>query len=162
MLFRSIDLVERYLEIEQVRFSDRLRVDIDVDPAVTEVPVPYLLLQPLVENAVRHGIAPHAEAGAVRVTAATVPGNGTDQIELTVADSGPGFPTTDPEVLGEDDGVGLSNTRRRLQTLYGNRHTFELGTAAEGGARVTLRVPTDPDATTLTGEERAPAAAPPE
>jgi signal transduction histidine kinase len=161
-LREEIDLVERYLEIEQVRFSDRLRVDIDVDPAVTEVPVPYLLLQPLVENAVRHGIAPHAEAGAVRVTAAHVPGNGTDQIELTVADSGPGFPSTDPEVLGEDDGVGLSNTRRRLQTLYGNRHTFELGTAAEGGARVTLRVPTDPDATALTGEERAPATMSPE
>jgi signal transduction histidine kinase len=154
-LREEIDLVERYLEIEQVRFSDRLRVDIDVDPAVTEVPVPYLLLQPLVENAVRHGIAPHAEAGAVRVTAAPVPGDGGDQIELTVADSGPGFPSTDPEVLGEDDGVGLSNTRRRLETLYGERHTFELGTAAEGGARVTLRVPTNPDATALTIDEAA-------
>jgi signal transduction histidine kinase len=156
-LREEIDLVERYLEIEQVRFSDRLRVEIDVDPAASEVPVPYLLLQPLVENAVRHGIAPHAEAGAVRVTAAPVPGGGGDQIELTVADSGPGFPSTDPEVLGEDDGVGLSNTRRRLQTLYGDRHTFELGTAAEGGARVTLRLPMHPDATALEAAEASPA-----
>jgi signal transduction histidine kinase len=156
-LREEIDLVERYLEIEEVRFGDRLQAEIDVDPAASEVPVPYLLLQPLVENAVRHGIAPHAEAGVVRVTAAPVPGDGPDRIELTVADSGPGFPTTDPEALGADDGVGLSNTRRRLATLYGDRQTFDLGTAAEGGARVTIRIPTDPDETALDTEEIAPA-----
>jgi LytS/YehU family sensor histidine kinase len=98
-----------------------------------------------VENAVRHGIAPHADAGVVRVTAAPV---GADRMELTVADSGPGFSSLDPEVLSDDDGVGLSNTRRRLQTLYGEQHTFELGTAAEGGARVTVRLPLDPDTET--------------
>jgi signal transduction histidine kinase len=160
-LREEIDLVERYLEIEQVRFGERLRVEIEVDPATSEVPVPYLLLQPLVENAVRHGIAPHAEAGVVRVTAAPVPGDDADQIELTVADSGPGLPSTDPEVLGEDDGVGLSNTRRRLATLYGDQHAFELGVAAEGGARVTIRLPAHPDATALEVAE-APAAPTPE
>jgi two-component system LytT family sensor kinase len=151
-LREEIDLVERYLEIEQVRFGERLQVEIDVDPAASEVPVPYLLLQPLVENAVRHGIAPHADAGVVRVTAAPVPDEGSDQIELTVADSGPGFPNADPEAVTEDDGVGLSNTMRRLDTLYGDHHTFELGAAAEGGARVTIRVPTDPDATAFDAE----------
>jgi signal transduction histidine kinase len=159
-LREEIDLLERYLEIEQVRFGDRLQVEIDVDAATTEVPVPYLLLQPLVENAVRHGIAPHAEAGVVRVTAAPVPGGETDQIELTVADSGPGFASTDPADVADEDGVGLSNTMRRLDTLYGDRHTFEIGTAAEGGARVTIRVPTDPDATALEMEEPTAVPAP--
>jgi signal transduction histidine kinase len=161
-LREEIDLVERYLEIEQVRFSDRLQVEIDVDPAASEVPVPYLLLQPLVENAVRHGIAPHAEAGAVRVTVASVPGDGADQIEITVADSGPGFDDTDPEAVAHDDGVGLSNTMRRLQTLYGDRHAFELGTAAEGGARITMRLPTNPDATAVDVEEEPTAVPAPE
>jgi len=143
-LREEIDLLERYLEIEQTRFGDRLRVEIDVDPAVSEAPVPYLILQPLVENAVRHGIAPHAEAGVVRVAAAPAGPNG-NQVELVVADSGPGFPTLDPDDLTDDDSVGLSNTRRRLDTLYGARHSFELGGAAEGGARVTLRLPRDLD-----------------
>lgn len=156
-LREEIDLVERYLEIEQVRFGERLQVEIDVDPATSEVPVPYLLLQPLVENAVRHGIAPHAEAGIVRVTAAPVPGGEAEQVELTVADSGPGFPADDPEVVADEDGVGLSNTMRRLDTLYGDRHAFAVGTAAEGGARVTIRLPTDPNATALETAEPATA-----
>jgi signal transduction histidine kinase len=161
-LREEIDLVERYLEIEQVRFGERLQVEIDVDPAASEVPVPYLLLQPLVENAVRHGIAPHAEAGLVRVTAASSPGEGGDHVELTVADSGPGFPSENPDEVTDDDGVGLSNTMRRLDTLYGDHHTFELGTAAEGGARVTIRVPTDPGATAFDVEEEPTAVPAPE
>jgi signal transduction histidine kinase len=145
-LREEMDLVERYLEIEKIRFGERLRVETDVSPDVSEVPVPYLLLQPLVENAVRHGVAPHADGGVVRVSAAPVPGTDGEQIELTVADSGPGFSTTDVDVRTDDGGVGLSNTRRRLETLYGDRHAFEIGTAAEGGARVTIRLPVDPDA----------------
>ncbi len=152
-LQEELDLVERYLEIEQVRFGERLQVEIDAEPAASEVPVPYLLLQPLVENAVRHGIGPHAEAGVVRVSADLVPGPDADQVELTVADSGPGFPADDPDAVTEDDGVGLSNTMRRLETLYGERHAFELGTAAEGGARITIRIPMDPDATAFDVEE---------
>jgi signal transduction histidine kinase len=161
-LREEIDLVERYLEIGQVRFGERLQVEIDVDSATSEVPVPYLLLQPLVENAVRHGIAPHAEAGVVRVTVAPVPGDGGDQIELTVADSGPGFSADAPDAVADEDGVGLSNTRRRLDTLYGDRHAFEIGTAAEGGARVTIRLPTDPDATAFDVKEEPAAVATPE
>jgi two-component system LytT family sensor kinase len=140
-LREEIDLVERYLAIEEIRFEDRLRVEIDVDPDVSEVSVPYLLLQPLVENAVRHGIAPHAEAGVVRVAAQPATIRGQKGVELTVADSGPGFPKEPETLLAESDGVGLANTKRRLDTLYGEAHTFELGTAAEGGARVTLRLP---------------------
>ena len=142
-LREEIDLVERYLEIEEIRFGDRLRVEIEVDPDVSEVPVPYLLLQPLVENAVRHGIAPHAEAGVVRVSARPTTTQGQKGVELVVADSGPGFPKDPKTLLAESEGVGLANTKRRLETLYGDAHTLELGTAAEGGARVTLQLPLD-------------------
>jgi two-component system LytT family sensor kinase len=140
-LREEIDLVERYLEIEEIRFEDRLRVEIDVDPDVSEVSVPYLLLQPLVENAVRHGIAPHAEAGVVRVAAHPATVRGQKGVELTVADSGPGFSKEPDTLLAESEGVGLANTQRRLDTLYGDAHAVDLGTAAEGGARVTLQLP---------------------
>lgn len=158
----EIDLVERYLEIEQVRFGDRLQVEINIDPEVSETQVPYLLLQPLVENAVRHGIAPHAEAGIVRVTATRVTGPNQEHVELTVADSGTGFPEEDFDRLDEDDGVGLSNTKRRLETLYGDRHAFEIGTAAEGGARVTIRLPVDPAARTFVSTEEGSSVSVPE
>jgi len=143
-LREEIDLVERYLEIEEIRFEDRLRVEIDVDPDVSEVAVPYLLLQPLVENAVRHGIAPHADAGVVRVAARAASTQGQKGVEITVADSGPGFPSAPDALLDESEGVGLSTTKRRLETLYGEAHAFDLGTAAEGGARVTIRIPCRP------------------
>ena len=151
--------MERYLEIEEIRFEDRLRVEIDLDPDVSEVPVPYLLLQPLVENAVRHGIAPHAEAGVVRVAARPTTVHGQKGVELIVADSGPGFSKNSETLLAESEGVGLSTTERRLDTLYGDAHTFELGTAAEGGARVTIQLPldTDPEATDLDAERDASA-----
>ncbi len=153
-LREEIDLVERYLEIEEIRFGDRLRVKIEVDPSVSEVPVPYLLLQPLVENAVRHGVAPHSGTGVVRVTASPLRREEQpDQVTLTVADSGPGFPDTDVDVLSDDDDVGLSNTKRRLETLYGGKHTFELGTAAEGGALITIQLPVDPKARSFEAEE---------
>jgi signal transduction histidine kinase len=156
-LREEIDLVERYLEIEEIRFEDRLRVEIDLDPDVSEVPVPYLLLQPLVENAVRHGIAPHAEAGVVRVAAHPTTVHGQKGVELVVADSGPGFAKDGETLLAESEGVGLSTTERRLDTLYGDAHTFELGTAAEGGARVTIQIPldADPAATDLDAERDA-------
>ncbi len=147
-LREEIDLVERYLEIEQTRFGDRLQVKIDVAPEASEAPVPYLLLQPLAENAVRHGIAPHSETGLVRISACRADG-AVDQVELTVADSGPGFQSYELDELTEDDDVGLSNTKRRLETLYGDRHTFDLGTAPEGGAQVTIRLPLDPETDAL-------------
>lgn len=159
-LREEIDLVERYLEIEEIRFGDRLQVEIDVDPGVSEVPVPYLLLQPLVENAVRHGIAPHADAGVVRVAARPTTVHGRNGVELTVADTGPGFSEDEETLLEENEGVGLSTTKRRLETLYGEAHTFELGTAAEGGARVTLQLPIDAEPDVLEAPERDAAAAP--
>lgn len=161
-LREEIDLVERYLEIEEIRFEDRLQVEIDVAPAVSEVAVPYLLLQPLVENAVRHGIAPHAQTGTVRVSACTTTIHGQKGVELTVADSGPGFTDAPDVLLEESEGVGLSTTKRRLKTLYGEAHALELGAAPEGGARVTIRIPCSPRGTLVgpDGRQEAPAAAP--
>jgi LytS/YehU family sensor histidine kinase len=162
-LREEIDLVERYLEIKEIRFEDRLRVEIDVDPAVSEVAVPYLLLQPLVENAVRHGIAPHAGAGTVRVAARPATPHGQKGVELTVADSGPGFADAPETLLEASEGVGLSTTKRRLETLYGEAHVLELGTAAEGGARVTIRIPCSPKDAILAADEPSeaqPVAAP--
>ena len=158
-LREEIDLVERYLEIEEIRFEDRLRIEIDLDPDVSEVQVPYLLLQPLVENAVRHGIAPHAEAGVVRVAARPTTVHGQKGVELIVADSGPGFSKNSETLLAESEGVGLSTTERRLDTLYGDAHTLELGTAPEGGARVTIQLPldTDPEVPDPDAERDAPA-----
>jgi two-component system LytT family sensor kinase len=152
-LREEIDLLERYLEIEEIRFGDRLQVEIDVDPDVSEVSVPYLLLQPLVENAVRHGIAPHADAGVVRVAARPTTVHGQKGVELIVSDSGPGFSADGEELLAESEGVGLSNTKQRLETLYGDAHTFELGTAVEGGARVTIRIPLDAKAAPVPEEQ---------
>ena len=159
-LREEIDLVERYLEIEEIRFEDRLRTEIDVDPAVSEVAVPYLLLQPLVENAVRHGIAPHAEPGTVRVTARPATTHGQKGVELAVADSGPGFSDPPEDLLDESEGVGLSTTKRRLDTLYGEAHVLDLGPSADGGARVTIRIPCTPRDTLFPSEKQreAPAA----
>jgi sensor histidine kinase YesM len=94
------------------------------------------------------------------VTAA--PADDGAQVELTVADSGPGFPTLDLEAITDDGGVGLSNTKRRLQTLYGDAQTMTLGTAPEGGALVTIRLPADPDTDVSIPEDRVVEAAAPE
>ena len=113
-LSSEMEFLERYLAIEQVRFSDRLRPQFKIDPAVARAAVPRFVLQPLVENALRHGIARRAEAGLVQVSAHREG----DQLVLTVRDDGPGLPTTPSNT---PSGVGLSNTRARLAALYGER-----------------------------------------
>ena len=130
-LKQELDFLERYLDIEQIRFGDRLRVQMDIEPAVLRARVPNLLLQPLVENAIRHGIAPRAEAGLVEIRA--VRENGI--LRLQVHDDGPGLPD------GDDlhNGVGLTNTMARLQRLYGDAQRVTFANA--DGALVTLELP---------------------
>lgn len=132
-LREELDFLERYLEIERVRFRDRLRVETAVDPEAMSVPVPNLVLQPLVENAVRHGIARSASAGLVRIEAAREG----DALRIRVIDDGPG---PSPGV-STADGVGLRNTRARLAQLYGDAHRFELRSAASGGTVAELTLP---------------------
>lgn len=127
----EVDYVRRYLDIEQVRFSDRLKVDIDVDPRALDAMMPAMILQPLVENAIRHGVAAKSTAGALSVRIRRLDGN----LELRVQDDGPGFPHSPVE------GVGLSNTRSRLAQLYGSAQRFETSNAPAGGAVVTISIP---------------------
>ncbi len=133
-LKQELAFLEQYLEIERTRFPDRLSVEMDIDPAALDACVPNLILQPLVENAIRHGIAPRPEAGFVRIHAARENG----VLRLQVRDDGPGL-TNDHKGLRE--GVGLANTRQRLTQLYGPDHRFEFANAPDGGLEVNLELP---------------------
>jgi len=132
-LAQELEFLERYLEIERTRFSDRLVVRIEVAPETLDASTPYLILQPLVENAIRHGIAARATPGCVIVRAARDGG----MLVLEVKDDGPGIRSA----AASTDGIGISSTRERLEKLYGTAHTFELSNAAEGGLAVKLAFP---------------------
>jgi LytS/YehU family sensor histidine kinase len=129
-LEQELEVVRRYLDIEQVRLGDRLTVEIDIDPAARAARVPSLVLQPLVENAVKHAIAPREGPGRIRVSA--VRNNG--RVALTVDDDGNG--TGAP-----GGGIGLANTRERLQHLYPNAHALTLDKGELGGLRVRVEIP---------------------
>ncbi len=131
----ELKFLESYLEIEQTRFQDRLTVRMEIDPAARGARVPNLILQPLVENAIRHGIAPRARKGVVLVRAARANG----VVQLTVADDGPGLGAASAEDLMK--GIGLSNTRSRLRQLYGAAHRFELREREGGGLEVSIEIP---------------------
>jgi two-component system, LytTR family, sensor kinase len=132
-LSAELDFLERYLAIEQVRFSDRLRPRVEVDAAIRRALAPQLVLQPLVENALRHGIARRADAGLLEIAAR----RDGDTLVLTVRDDGPGL---DPD-RAATTGVGLANTRARLAALYGDRAGLEIADAAGGGVVSTIRLP---------------------
>jgi signal transduction histidine kinase len=137
----ELTFLERYLAIEQVRFSDRLEVRFDVDDTLRDAAVPAFLLQPLVENALRHGIAKRADGGIVEVSARREG----DELVLTVTDNGPGVAAAAADGASADgNGLGLANIRERLTTLYGSRARLELrsGQSPDGsGTRAIVRVP---------------------
>ena len=124
-LREELALLEIYLEIQRVRFGDRLRVGWQVADDVRDALVPQLVLQPLVENALQHGIAPRTRAGRLDITAA----RRGDQLHLAVCDDGPGV--APGFSLAQQTGVGLRNTRERLRKLYGERGDLALGTAGD-------------------------------
>jgi two-component system LytT family sensor kinase len=130
-LQEELAFVEAYLAVEQARFGDRMRYAIEVDAALHAARVPSLILQPLVENAVRHGLGARVAPGTIRVSARREG----ERLRLEVRDDGPGPPAAHAE------GVGLANTRARLALLYGGAHEFALRAAPGGGALATLAFP---------------------
>jgi hypothetical protein len=132
-LLQELEFARRYLEIEQVRFRDRLRVDLNIDPATLKALLPSFALQPLVENAIRHGLYPKPGMGRIEIRAC----RDESSLRLEVCDDGPGLPEPGPV----RDGLGLANTRARLAQLYGPLGRLDLESPAAGGLKVTLVVP---------------------
>jgi two-component system LytT family sensor kinase len=133
-LRQELDALNLYLGIEKLRFGDRLRLEFEVDERAESALVPSLLLQPLVENAMKYAIAPREQGGAVTVIAG-IEGR---QLRLAVVDDGPGLPPA--MASGNGRGVGLRNTRERLKVLYGDAHSVEVADASPGLA-VEMRLP---------------------
>lgn len=132
-LSRELEYLRLYLAIEQVRFSDRLRVEIDVAPELMDAAVPHMALHPLVENAIRHGIGRRSDAGALSLRA----DREGDLLRLVVQDDGPGFVGAGAQGLG----MGLANTRARLRQLYGRAAELRTENAVPRGARAILILP---------------------
>jgi signal transduction histidine kinase len=133
-LKEEIDFLQKYLDIEQTRFQDRLTVQVDVDPDVFDAEVPRMILQPLVENAMKHGIAQSADKGHVQIAA----GRDDDRLWMEVRDNGGGLHGGTLKKLRT--GVGLSNTRARLEVLYPERHRLTF-TQVHGGLAVRVEIP---------------------
>ena len=132
-LSQELALLDRYIEIQRARFGDRLTVTVTVPDEANHALVPTLLLQPLVENAIRHGIGARAGAGHIEITAAKNGG----QLQIAIADDGPGLPSG-----SLPGGIGLDNCRSRLQTLYGeNAFALSIANRPTGGAIVTVSLP---------------------
>jgi hypothetical protein len=167
-LREELNFIRRYLEIQQTRFGDRLRVEQDIEPTALDCLVPTLLLQPLVENAIRHGIEPTENAGLLRLTGQRDNG----KLVLTVEDNGVGLATTRIElpetkpvdiaattmlgptetpisacptvVRSNGNGIGLANLRERLETLYGTSQKLDLNSRSGGGVIVRVEIPWRP------------------
>jgi two-component system, LytTR family, sensor kinase len=131
-LSKEIGLVDDYIAIQHVRFADRLTVEKRVSPEALNGLVPPMILQPIIENAIEHGVNARQEPGVVNITAMRQNGS----LVIEVSDSGPGFPAS-----GRQEGIGLRNTRARLDELYGPRHQFECGSSSQGGASVRIMIP---------------------
>jgi two-component system, LytTR family, sensor kinase len=148
-LKEELDFLSKYLEIEQTRFRDRLTVVFDIQADTLDALVPNLLLQPLVENAIKHGIGPRPTPGQITVRARR---HGA-LLELDVQDNGVGLSAA--RLTDFNRGVGLSNTRSRLDHLYGSLHRFEFRQPAEGGLLVCIAIPMAELAIEETGEAEA-------
>jgi two-component system, LytTR family, sensor kinase len=132
-LAEEMEFLQKYLEIQQLRFAERLRVEVEVPSDLLPMPVPSLILQPMVENALNHGIAKRVQGGAIRISAAR--SNGT--LTLSVYNDGPGLPA-DWEAHA---GVGIANVRARLHSLYGDAGHFSLHNQKPNGVQASLSLP---------------------
>ena len=137
-LKQEIDFVGRYLEIESVRFQDRLVVEMNIDPETLPARVPNLILQPIVENAIKHGISRQTKVGSLVISSER---HG-DRLQIRVEDSGPGLQPSNGNGKGsKTGGIGFANTRARLTHLYAENHRFEIKNAVPHGVIVMLEIP---------------------
>lgn len=134
-LDQELKSLNLYLEIEKVRFADRLKVEIDVDEQARSALVPSLVTQPIIENSIRYAIAPREEGGHIRISGHVL----NERLVLELADDGPGLNGDERPRAGR--GVGLANTRERLRQMYGNRFALELTRGRPSGLRVIIAVP---------------------
>ena len=132
-LKKELEFLDGYLEIEQIRFQDRLTIRKEIDPAVLDARVPNLILQPLVENAIRHGIEPRSEPGLVEIRCY----RSNETLWIQIRDDGPGLSTGSEN----KEGIGLANTRERLKQRYPDSFRFELEAPGGRGLRVSLAIP---------------------
>jgi LytS/YehU family sensor histidine kinase len=135
-LKQELAALQLYLDIEKVRFEERLSLEVDVSSEAQEAMIPSLLLQPLVENAIKYGIARAEEGGHLRIAAQVLAGD----LLLELADDGPGVELVNGQIPGST-GVGLRNTRERLLELYGSQHSFRLSQTRPHGLTISIRIP---------------------
>ena len=133
-LGEELEFLQKYLDIQKARFAERLELRVEVPRELCKARVPSLLLQPIVENAVKHGIAKRAKGGAIEIRA--LRSNGV--LMLSVYNDGPPFPA---EWESGNDGIGLRNVRTRLGSLYGNEFEFKMANEERGGVKVLVSVP---------------------
>jgi two-component system, LytTR family, sensor kinase len=133
----ELDFLKCYLDIEGIRFYDRLTVRMEIEPQTLSVRVPNLILQPIVENAIRHGIAPRSVPGLIEIRSARRDG----RLRLEVRDDGPGLPLEIGTGRTGRRGIGLANTQNRLRQLYGDEASFEMMNDVRGGLLVILELP---------------------
>jgi len=134
-LRQEIDFLKRYLEIQQIRFEERLTTEFNIDSEALDALVPNLILQPLVENAIKHGISNQKAGGRISVMARRKSG----QLLLEISDDGPGM--ADPSEMDSSSGLGLRNTRERLLQLYADRQSLEFSNPSGRGMTVTIAIP---------------------
>jgi len=134
-LQKELEFLQCYLEIEKVRFQDRLTVRTRIDPSALDAQVPNLITQPIVENAIRHGISTQSAAGEIEITATADHGT----LRIQIRDNGPGM--NEARANNGREGVGLTNTRARLRQIYGSSHRLEFINDPQGGLVVTLEIP---------------------
>jgi two-component system LytT family sensor kinase len=135
----ELDFIGDYLAIELERFGDKLRVVREIDPACADVPVPSMLLQPLVENSIKHGISNRIDGGTITLRAHRAGG----RLSIEVEDDGVGIPENGPAQLPDGTGTGVSNVRQRLQVLYNQNFTMTIESAPGRGTRVSIDIPAE-------------------
>jgi LytS/YehU family sensor histidine kinase len=135
-LAQEVDAMKLYLDIEKVRFEERLEIFFELDEAARKARIPSLLLQPLVENSIKYAVARSESGGSIRLMARVF----ADELLIELSDDGPGVPNLE-QVLASAQGVGLNNTRERLRVLYGDNHSCKFTNLEPHGLRVSIRIP---------------------